>query len=63
MAELCEHEKEPWNPLTQNLVSSHISLCREESAGCSSSSNDGNGGGGDGGNINISCYLGMRILY
>ena len=35
MAELCEHEKETWNPLTKNLMTSHISLCKEESAGCS----------------------------
>lgn len=36
MAELCEHEKETWNPLTQNLMTSHISLCKEDFAGCSS---------------------------
>jgi hypothetical protein len=41
-------------------MTSLVSLCKEESAGCSSSSsNDGSGGG----NINGSGYLGRRILY
>jgi hypothetical protein len=47
MAEVCEHEKETWIPLTQNLMTSQVSLCEEESAGCNrSSSNKGGSGGG-----------------
>jgi hypothetical protein len=44
-------------------MSNLVSLCKEESAGCSSSSSDGSGSSGGGGNINGSGYLDRRILY
>jgi hypothetical protein len=37
VAEFFEHEKETRIPQTQNLMTSQVSLCKEESAACSSS--------------------------